>query len=60
MLTVPGVVLLLLFAVDFDPWLVFSGIASLFVAGVCRLVYNSKLRKLGLASQRELTLTRRR
>jgi hypothetical protein len=59
-LTVPGIVLLLLFGMGiFNLWFAFLGMALLLTAGVCRLVYNSKLRKLGLP-QREPTLERRR
>lgn len=45
-LTVPGIVLLLMFGMIFSQWLVISGMALLLAAGACRLVYNSKLRRV--------------
>jgi predicted benzoate:H+ symporter BenE len=55
-LTVPGLVLLMLFGKIYNLWLVFPGIALLIAAGICRLTYDAKLRRLGLP-RREPTIT---
>jgi len=56
-LTVPGIGLPLLFRMGFSQWFVFSGVALLLAAGICRLVYNRRLQKMSLP-QRGPTLPR--